>query len=154
GRAFAWLLYRFAERGYNVVIQTTRGRFNSGGEFAPLLDARADGRETLEWVAQQPWFDGNLGMWGPSWLGYMQWAAASGAPPYLKAIVPSITASQFHTYTFPDGAFGLDAMLRWLMEINLYGVSGRQNSTASSREVGAALAAAFQHLPMVEADTI
>src|SRR5947209_6858299 len=41
GRAFAWLLYRFAERGYHVVIQTTRGRFQSGGEFAPLVDARA-----------------------------------------------------------------------------------------------------------------
>ena len=45
-------------------------------------------------------------MWGPSWLGYMQWAAASGAPPYLKAIVPSITASQFHTTLFLTAHLG------------------------------------------------
>jgi predicted acyl esterase len=81
---------RFAERGYHVVVQTTRGRFDSGGTFAPCVDAAADGRATLEWVARRPWFNGALGMWGPSQLGYVQWAVAADAPPYLKALVPSV----------------------------------------------------------------
>lgn len=57
---------RFAERGYHVVVQTTRGRFDSGGTFAPCVDAATDGRATLAWVARQPWFNGALGMWGPT----------------------------------------------------------------------------------------
>lgn len=56
----------WASRGYNAVIQGTRGRYKSGGEFYPLRDERRDGIETLQWLSQQPWFDGRLGMWGGS----------------------------------------------------------------------------------------
>ena len=48
----------WASRGYNVVIQGTRGRYKSGGEFYPLLHERRDGVETLAWLSHQPWFDG------------------------------------------------------------------------------------------------
>jgi putative CocE/NonD family hydrolase len=152
GRGFAFLLHRFVERGYHVVLQTTRGRFNSQGDFAPLLNAREDGATTLAWLARQPWFNGVAGMWGPSWLGYMQWAAAIAAPPFLKAIVPSITASQMYDFTFPDGAFALDKMLRWVTEINLDGVQGRPVKKRSTAENDGILTAAYSHLPLIETD--
>ena len=154
GRAFAQLLIAFAERGYHVLNQTTRGRFGSAGEFGPLLSAREDGLATLEWVAQQSWFNGAVGMWGASWLGYMQWAVAAGAPPYLRALAPSITTSQFYTWTFPDGAFGLDQMLRWVFSINLEGVQARSPAKRSRAELQRAVSTALMHLPLAEADVV
>lgn len=104
----------FAERGYNVVIQSVRGRFGSEGEFEPFVQEAADGRATMEWVAAQPWFDGNLGLWGPSYLGYVQWAVAADAPPYLKALVPIVTSSRFSRLFYPDGGFAFESSLRWV----------------------------------------
>jgi putative CocE/NonD family hydrolase len=103
----------FAERGYNVVVQSVRGRFRSGGVFEPFVNEAADGRATLEWVAAQPWFDGNLGMWGPSYLGYTQWAVAAGAPSYLKAIVPIVTSARFSRLFYPGESFAFESSLRW-----------------------------------------
>ena len=63
---------RFAERGYHVLVQDTRGRFDSEGKWEPFVDEASDGRATLDWISRQLWFDGNLGMWGPSYEGYVQ----------------------------------------------------------------------------------
>jgi putative CocE/NonD family hydrolase len=100
-----------AERGYNALVQDVRGRFDSDGEFGFLVGEYADGRATMEWISEQPWFDGSLGLWGESYLGYAQWAAAAGAPPYLKAMMPGITGSRFYPIMHPDGAFGLEVAL-------------------------------------------
>lgn len=103
----------FAERGYNVVVQSVRGRFRSEGVFEPFVNEAADGRATLEWVAAQPWFEGNLGMWGPSYLGYAQWAVAAGAPPFLKAIVPVVATSRFSRPFYIGDSFSFESALRW-----------------------------------------
>ncbi len=108
----------YAERGYQVVIQSCRGTFGSEGEFVPVRNEQADGRATLEWVAAQPWFDGRLVMWGGSYLGMTQWAVAQDAPDYLRAISPQVTASNFRdSVVFPGGAFALETALAWLHEI-------------------------------------
>ena len=52
----------WASRGYVVVLQGTRGRYKSGGEFYPLLHERDDGLETMQWLTRQAWFDGRLGI--------------------------------------------------------------------------------------------
>lgn len=108
---------RFAERGYNVVIQSVRGRFRSEGQFLPFVNETADGQATLAWIAQQPWFDGNLGMWGTSYVGYTQWAVAADAPPFLKAIVPINTTTRFSRAFYPGGAFAYESSLRWLQQL-------------------------------------
>ncbi len=92
---------RFVERGYHVVVQSVRGRFGSEGRWIPFVNEAADGRATLEWISQQPWFNGSLGTFGSSYPGYAQWAIAADAPPYLKAMVLSITTSNLISAFFP-----------------------------------------------------
>ena len=55
---------RTASEGYAVVIQDTRGRYTSGGEFYTFRDDITDGYDTVEWCAAQSWSDGNVGMYG------------------------------------------------------------------------------------------
>jgi putative CocE/NonD family hydrolase len=149
----------FAERGYHLVFQTTRGRFDSEGDPLPFFDAAADGRATMEWIAAQPWFNGALGTWGPSYLGYVQWAVAADAPPYLKALVPSITGSHLGGLMVRDGALALDTGLRWVTLIHLMDPGQRQSVRRLLREISPPaldrrLAPAFAHLPLAEADAV
>ncbi len=113
GRVLAFCAYRFAERGYQIVIQDIRGRFDSWGRFNPLFAEKDDGRATVEWLKRQPWFNGVLGMWGPSYLGITQWAVAPETPE-VQALAASITSSQLHNIIYPDGAFALGLAVRWL----------------------------------------
>jgi putative CocE/NonD family hydrolase len=159
GRLLTYPYFWFAERGYHVVVQCTRGRFDSEGAFEPFVDAAPDGRATLDWIARQPWFDGALGMWGQSWLGYTQWAVAAGAPPFLKAIMPGVASASLSGIVFPDGALALDLVLRWLALVDtmdswngrppLWSL-GATTPDAQERRV----APAFRHLPLVETDAV
>ena len=108
----------YAERGYQVVVQSCRGTFGSGGEFVPMRNEQADGRATLAWVAAQPWFDGRLVMWGGSYLGMTQWAMAQDAPDFVRALSLQVTAANFRdSVVFPGGAFALETGLAWIHEI-------------------------------------
>ncbi|MCD8000180.1 MAG: CocE/NonD family hydrolase [Clostridiales bacterium] len=84
--------YRFVQRGYAVVVQDVRGREDSTGEWMPNYHEVEDGSDTLDWIADQPWSDGNVGMTGGSYLGYVQWAAAASGNPHLKAMLSSVCA--------------------------------------------------------------
>ena len=108
----------YAERGYQVLVQSCRGTFGSGGEFVPVRNEQVDGQATLEWVAGQPWFDGRLVMWGGSYLGMTQWAVAQDAPDFVKALSFQVTAANFRdAVVFPGGAFALETGLAWIHEI-------------------------------------
>ncbi|MFI6365179.1 CocE/NonD family hydrolase [Nocardia sp. NPDC050630] len=63
-------------RGYIVVQQDTRGRFASDGEWLPWAYEHQDGYDTIEWAAALPGSNGNVGMFGASYTGNTQWAAA------------------------------------------------------------------------------
>ncbi len=107
---------RTASEGYVVVIQDSRGRYASDGEFYAFRDDIADGYDTVEWCAVQPWSDGNVGMYGASYVGATQWLAAISKPPHLKAIFPLITASDYHEgWTYQGGAFALGFNASWTM---------------------------------------
>lgn len=84
--------HRFIRRGYALVIQDVRGRDDSSGEWIPYKFDREDGDDTLNWIAGQPWSDGNVGMIGASYLGNVQWAAASSGNPHLKALISMVTS--------------------------------------------------------------
>lgn len=114
---FGWYLefigQRFAERGYHVLIQDVRGRFESGGDFSPYFPERADAEATIAWLESQTWFNGAIGMWGGSYLGIVQWAIAPHHPA-IRAIVPSITSSDLYPILYPDGALDLGLAMRWM----------------------------------------
>ncbi|MGC1676494.1 MAG: CocE/NonD family hydrolase [Candidatus Binataceae bacterium] len=108
--------FRAAEAGYNVLVQDCRGRFASDGVFNCFTDEARDGYDTIEWAARQPWSDGKVGTYGASYMGATQWLAATQAPPSLKAMVPSITASDYHDgWTYQGGAFALFFNVSWTM---------------------------------------
>ena len=87
-------MVRLAREGYIVIVQDVRGRFSSEGNFSFFWDGEAeDGYDSVEWAAGLPSSSGNVGMWGISYLGFVQWAAASLNPPHLKAIMPGFTWS-------------------------------------------------------------
>ena len=107
---------RAAQRGYNVVFVDCRGRFESEGKFTCFADELDDGYDTIEGLARQPWADGKVGTFGASYMGVTQWLAAKRTPPSLKAMVPSITASDYHDgWTYQGGAFSLFFNVSWLM---------------------------------------
>ncbi|MBE3071427.1 MAG: CocE/NonD family hydrolase, partial [Acidobacteria bacterium] len=96
---------RLAARGYVVVVQDTRGRFGSEGEFYPFRDEGADGYDTVEWAAAFPHSDGRVGMYGASYVGATQMLAAVTKPPHLAAIAPTVTASEYYEgWTYQGGA--------------------------------------------------
>ncbi|MGP3919464.1 CocE/NonD family hydrolase [Nonomuraea sp. 10N515B] len=111
---FGWFFGRgFARQGFHVVIQSCRGGFGSGGLLDPLGDEHDDGVATVAWLREQPWYGGSFAMFGPSYLGYTQWAIAPYAGPDLKAMSLQITASQFRDAAYVGGAFALESALSW-----------------------------------------
>lgn len=84
----------FTARGYHVVAQDVRGKFRSEGESLVFVNEAADGHDTIDWVTRQPFSDGVVGMWGDSYYGYTQLAAASTAHPALRAISPRVTGTR------------------------------------------------------------
>jgi len=78
----------FADNQYVFITVDSRGRGNSEGEFAPLLQEAKDGHDAVEWLAKQPWCNGKVAMWGGSYSGYDQWATAKEFPSGLTTIVP------------------------------------------------------------------
>jgi putative CocE/NonD family hydrolase len=148
---------RFAERGYNVVVQDVRGRFDSGGEFVPFVNEVSDGRATLDWLERQTWFNGVLGMWGQSYQGYVQWALAGGGPLYLKALVPSISGSRILISGFPEHVLEMDTLFRWIMDLAAFSHGSRSDRWLKWLRMAPGLQErilkrAFHHLPLVEAD--
>jgi len=83
----------FTDRGYVFVVQDVRGKFRSEGNTVPYIAEAADGYDTIEWITQQPWSDGTVGMFGDSYYGVTQWAAVASGHPALRAIVPRVTSA-------------------------------------------------------------
>ncbi len=96
----------FADAGYAAVRVDMRG---SGDSEGVMLDEYSeqemqDGVDVIAWIAEQPWCDGNVGMFGKSWGAYTSFQVAAKRPPALKAIAP---------------VMGTDD--RWLEDIHFYG---------------------------------
>jgi len=101
----------FAARGYVVVRQDVRGRYDSDGTFYAFKNEADDGYDADEWFGSQPWFNGNLGTMGGSYVGYTQWAQAIRGSKYLKAMIPYITTPDIYgNWIYIDGAphYGFD----------------------------------------------
>lgn len=84
---------RTASNGYAGVEGLTRGKGCSPDSPVPYEHDGADAAALIEWISRQSWSDGRVGMYGGSYEGFAQWAAAKHMPKALKALMPSVTAA-------------------------------------------------------------
>jgi len=104
----------FAERGYACLVQDTRGRFGSGGDFFPIAHEVKDGTQTVRWLRQQPWSNGKVGTYGVSYLGLTAYAASGGGEP-VDACVPIMASARLYPILFHGGhSFAFDLVIRWI----------------------------------------
>jgi putative CocE/NonD family hydrolase len=104
----------FARRGYVFAVQDCRGRFSSPGEWEPFVNEAADGYDTIEWLAIQPWSSGKVGMIGASYLGWVQWWAARDRPPHLVTIIPNVSPPDpYFNIPYEYGVFFLFGAIWW-----------------------------------------
>jgi uncharacterized protein len=106
-----------AAADYAVVVQDTRGRFASDGEWEGFMWHREapDTYDTVEWSAAQPWCNGNVGLWGISYLAAICWLGAMEHPPHLKAIAPAMVSDGPLGTIEVGGAFRLESLMNWFI---------------------------------------
>lgn len=111
---------KLAEAGYVVCVQDVRGRFGSEGDYVPYATESEDGYDAVQWAAEQPWSNGDVGMYGVSYLAQCQLQAAGQRPPALRAIAPIESPSGF---TGGDrhrgGALSLGVVSSWSAAVAL-----------------------------------
>ena len=124
-------------RGYVHVIANLRGTCGSGGTFN-FFDAqeRRDLHDLVEWVAAQPWCDGNVGMIGISYFAMTQLEAAVERPPHLKAILPLAVTAHMYDGASHHGLLSSSFVTPFLAMIGL--TSERSDKLWRSKPVGLA----------------
>lgn len=149
-----------ARRGYVVIVQDTRGRFRSDGDWYPFRYEADDGADTIAWAAALPYSDGQVGTFGASYFGFTQWSAATRQPPALKAMVPFITwADPLNGLTYRGGAFELGVLASWHLQQGLDILTRRHRGNfgalgeairALCREIDALGSEGYRSLPLAE----
>jgi putative CocE/NonD family hydrolase len=143
----------YAKRGYAVVQQDSRGRYDSDGTFEPFVDEPKDGYDTDEWAARQPWSNGKLAGLGQSYYGLTQLTQAMQRHPALVTIAPIMTTSDtYNNWVFSDGAFHLGFAMGWGTGLLGKGAVRPNPRIASPPVAGTSQAAVFQHLPIETMD--
>lgn len=104
----------YAKRGYVVAIQDCRGRFSSEGVWEPFINEAEDGFDGIEWLAKQDWSNGKVGMIGASYVGWVQFWAASLKPPHLTTIIPNVAPPDpFYNIPYEYGTFFIFGSIWW-----------------------------------------
>jgi hypothetical protein len=108
----------YARHGYIVVVQDTRGRYASDGDFDPLRHEAEDGFDTVQWAAQLPNSTGRVGTYGFSYAGATQLLAATQRPPALACCAPGFTSSDYYAdWTYEGGALNLAFIVSWTVQL-------------------------------------
>lgn len=118
-----------AKNGYVFALIDVRGRGNSEGRFEPFTNEGRDGYDIVEWLAEQPWCDGQVTMWGGSYAGFDQWSTLKEFPPHLKTIVPAAAAHAAVDFPFFKNVFA-SYDIQWLTFTS--GVTGNANLFGNS----------------------
>ena len=141
-----WATY-FAERGYAVAIQDTRGRGDSDGEFDFFFQEGEDGYDTIEWMAAQPWSNGDVCTAGVSYLGTDQWLAAREHPPSLRCMVATAAAGRWmHELPYYGGA--------WMMAWSLDWINGTSGRNMQTNTAGMDMESVYWHRPLITQDDV
>jgi uncharacterized protein len=119
----------YARRGYVVALQDVRGRYASDGEFYLLKNEAEDGADTVEWLVEQPYCDGQVGTMGTSYMAWVQSALATQDPKGLAAMfVNQGAANAWEATLRHNGAFEL----RWLTWALTLGAPGAQRALSDT----------------------
>ncbi len=113
--AESFYLHPLLKHGYITAAADVRGSGASFGTWQGIFTQKEtqDAYEITEWLASQSWCDGNVGMFGGSYLGITQLMAASTKPPHLKAIFPMVALFDFYEICSPGGVLRDDFLQTW-----------------------------------------
>jgi putative CocE/NonD family hydrolase len=149
-----------ARRGYIVIVQDTRGCGASDGDWYPYRTEADDGADTIAWAAALPFSDGQVGMYGASYFGFTQWAAAIRQPSALKALIPLVIgADPLNGMPYRGGAFELGITANWHLSMELgqlFRLLGREPAqlgpalAAWAGEIDALGATGYASLPLAD----
>lgn len=105
----------FVKRGYVHIIADSRGTGLSGGAYRVLTaKEQEDGYDLVEWIANQPWCNGNVGMLGISYFAMTQYLVAAQKPPHLKAIFPCDAATDHYRHIdYHGGILNIAFAFQW-----------------------------------------
>ena len=105
----------WTQHGYVYVVQDVRGRFESEGTWYPFFQEKRDGYDTLAWIHEQPWCNGKVGMFGPSYNAIVQYAAVQGGgAPLISSLLPTfVHADAWVRGWYSGGAFYLFNSVWW-----------------------------------------
>jgi putative CocE/NonD family hydrolase len=122
----------FAANGYLVAIQDCRGRFDSEGEFFPFRDDPQDGHDAVVWLGKHPCGNGKVGMYGCSYMAWVQFHAATQNPPGLAALVPWQGPTNAYQYSLRTGGALHLGLLQWIIQEARNGKEARHDPAAAS----------------------
>lgn len=131
----------WASHGYAAMVQDTRGKFGSGGEYIPFFYEHDDGMATLDWIVDQDWSNGSVGMWGSSYLAFCQLILASSGHPALKSIVPISGWLQDDGQIMHGGANHIMLSLPWILH---------EESQTNRSIADVDLDEMFEYLPLID----
>lgn len=103
--------------GYVIVYQQVRGAFESEGNWLPFENERDDGLDALKWIISQPWMNSNIGTFGGSYLGHVQWCMADQLPVEVKTMYFSIYGGDPYEGYYKNGMFRFGGWVFWAMEM-------------------------------------
>jgi putative CocE/NonD family hydrolase len=105
-----------ADHGYVGIVADTRGKRLSPDKIEPYEHEPEDVNTVIDWIVQQPWSNGKVGMYGGSYSGYAQWAATKYMNPALKTIVPYVAAIPGQGVPMENNVF-INANYQWAFYI-------------------------------------
>ncbi len=127
----------FVSRGYAHVIGDLRGMGYSEGEYVGYHSKQEgeDGHDIVEWIAEQPWCDGNVGMIGYSYFGEIQLDVAINQPPHLKAIFPTGVWTDLYRAAYQGGILSLFLYGLWDGRAGNSGMAGKNVHSAMMKSL-------------------
>jgi putative CocE/NonD family hydrolase len=136
----------YAARGYQVLIVSSRGTFDSGGEFDPFRTEVEDGKGVVEWMRKQPWYTGTFATIGGSYLGFVQWALLCDPPKDMVAAAIAVGPHDFSLSHWETGSLNYD-IVNWANSV------GRQDDSIFTWEAltrSRKLAAVVNSVPVAQ----
>lgn len=157
-RAISPEVLGFVRAGYHLVIQDSRGRFASQGDFHASFQEIHDSADCYAWVAQQPWCNGRIGTLGTSYLGQVQWLSAPQMPTAVETMAVLLAPiDHYSDIAYRGGVLNLGSMLFWcsmmaLGEQERRVAAGQAAPEMRQKQAGALmnLAQLYNELPLAE----